>query len=185
VHAVGPDVGTPALLFAAARNPGLFVSLVVGSGATDPELAGAGLKDLIKAPAGGLDDVEGGGRRRAVITQSAAVATPAAVLEDYRLSSAGRRFAEAAKFVRAYRAISRASRHCFPPSRLPCSFSLAETIPSFRHPTVSCSHAICPLPPRAPRSGHLVWEEQRCLRRPPRDWLRVAIGHSTESQSHN
>jgi pimeloyl-ACP methyl ester carboxylesterase len=41
VHAVGPDVGTPALLFAAARNPGLFVSLVVGSGATDPELAGA------------------------------------------------------------------------------------------------------------------------------------------------
>ena len=28
-HAVGPDVGTPALLFAAAANPGRFQSLVV------------------------------------------------------------------------------------------------------------------------------------------------------------
>ena len=34
-HAVGPDVGTPALLFAAANHPGSFKSLVIGSGATD------------------------------------------------------------------------------------------------------------------------------------------------------
>ena len=34
-HAIGPDVGTPALLFAAANHPGSFRSLVIGSGATD------------------------------------------------------------------------------------------------------------------------------------------------------
>jgi pimeloyl-ACP methyl ester carboxylesterase len=45
-HAIGPDVGTPALLFAAANHPGRFRSLVIGSGATDhnpralPRLAG-------------------------------------------------------------------------------------------------------------------------------------------------
>ena len=46
--------------------------------------------------------MEGGEAAVQFVTQSAAVATPAAVLEDYRLSSAGRRFAEAAEFVRAY-----------------------------------------------------------------------------------
>jgi hypothetical protein len=102
MHAVGPDVGTLALLFAAARNPGLFESLVVGSGATSPELASGGLKDLIEAPAGAFDSVEGGEVAVQFVTQSAAVATPASVLEDYRLSSAGRRFAQAAEYVRAY-----------------------------------------------------------------------------------
>src|SRR5262249_43640218 len=33
VHAVGPDVGTPSLLFAAQAHPELFRSLVLGSGA--------------------------------------------------------------------------------------------------------------------------------------------------------
>jgi hypothetical protein len=41
MHAVGPDVGTPALLFAAPGSPGLF-ELVVGSGATGTELAAGG-----------------------------------------------------------------------------------------------------------------------------------------------
>jgi hypothetical protein len=36
------------------------------------------------------------------VTQSVAIATPDAVLEDDRLSSVGRRFAEAAAFVQAY-----------------------------------------------------------------------------------
>jgi pimeloyl-ACP methyl ester carboxylesterase len=102
MHAVGPDVGTLALLFAAVRSPGLFESLVVGSGATSPELAAGGLKDLIEAPAGAFESVEGGEVAVQFVTQSAAVATPTAVLEDYRLSSAGRRFAQAAEYVRAY-----------------------------------------------------------------------------------
>ena len=34
-HVVAPDVGTPACLFAAANHPGIFKSLVIGSGATN------------------------------------------------------------------------------------------------------------------------------------------------------
>lgn len=60
MHAIGPDVGTLALLFAAARNPALFESLVVGSGATSPDLAASGLKDLIASPAGAFAEVDGG-----------------------------------------------------------------------------------------------------------------------------
>ena len=102
MHAVGPDVGSLALLFAAARKPGLFESLVVGSGLVSPELATGGLVDLMAAPAGAFDQLEGGEVAVQFITQSAAIATPKAVLEDYRLSSAGRRFAQAAAYVQAY-----------------------------------------------------------------------------------
>ncbi len=34
-HVIAPDIGTPACLFAAANHPGVFKSLVIGSGATD------------------------------------------------------------------------------------------------------------------------------------------------------
>src|ERR1700704_2221692 len=83
------------------------------------------------------------------------------------------------------RAISRASRHCFPPSRLPCSFSLAETIPSFRHPTVSCSHAICPIAATSSSKAGTSFGKTQRLPTPPASptGSEVAIGHSTESQS--
>ena len=45
---------------------------------------------------------EGGDIGAGFVTQSAAVKTPEAVLEDYRLTSAGRRFEEATQFARAY-----------------------------------------------------------------------------------
>lgn len=102
MHAVGPDVGTLALLFAATRKPAIFESLIVGSGAASTELAGRGLKDLIESPAGYFANIEGGDVAVKFATDSAAIKTPDAVLEDYRLSSAGRRFEEATNFVRAY-----------------------------------------------------------------------------------
>src|SRR6267378_7299550 len=50
-HAVGPDIGTSALLFTAARHPGLLRSIVVGNG-TDavPIQIGSVLKDVVEAP---------------------------------------------------------------------------------------------------------------------------------------
>jgi pimeloyl-ACP methyl ester carboxylesterase len=102
LHAVGPDVGTAALLFAAARKPDLFESVVVGAGGTSAELAGPGLKELIESPAGAFANAEGGDIGAGFVTHSAAIKTPAPVLEDYRLSSAGRRFEQAAQYVRAY-----------------------------------------------------------------------------------
>jgi pimeloyl-ACP methyl ester carboxylesterase len=97
-----PDVGTPALLFAAARRPTVFESLVVGSGATSPELAAGHLKDLIASPPGALADADGGEIGAGFVVANAKRKTPRAVLEDYRLSSAGRRFEDATNFVRAY-----------------------------------------------------------------------------------
>jgi pimeloyl-ACP methyl ester carboxylesterase len=50
-HAVGPDIGTAALLFAAAQQPGRLQSLVVGEGgvAVPLDLGGA-LHDWVFAP---------------------------------------------------------------------------------------------------------------------------------------
>jgi pimeloyl-ACP methyl ester carboxylesterase len=160
MHAVGPDVGTSALLFATVRSPGLFESLVVGSGATSTELAAGSLKDIIAAPAGAFDNVEGGEVAVQFITQSAAVATPDAVLEDYRLSSAGRRFAEAAEFVRAY------------PRDLP---RLKAFLPEIATPVLVLAGKNDPIVPpangqlladhlphcrnRLLEGGHLIWED--------------------------
>ncbi len=103
MHAVGPDVGTPTLLFAAAKQPSLFESLVVGGGATSVDLAAGQLKELIASPVGAFSDIDGGAISTDFVRQSALRGVPAAVLEDYRLASAGRRFEDAVNFVRAYR----------------------------------------------------------------------------------
>lgn len=103
VHAVGPDIGTLALLFAATRWPELFESLVLGSGGTSLPLAGKGLADLIYSPVGAFQSFEGGDLALGFIARSSASVIPDEVLEDYRLSSAGTRFEHATNFVRAYK----------------------------------------------------------------------------------
>ena len=160
MHAIGPDVGTPALLFAAARDHSLFESLVVGSGATSPDLAAAGLKDLIRSPVGAFAEADGGAHGAGFVSQSAAQPTPAAVLEDYRLSAAGRRFEEQTNFVRAY------------PRDLP---RLKELLPNIQTPVLILAGKNDPIVPPAngqllddhlPHSrhtllegGHLIWED--------------------------
>src|SRR5258705_4610627 len=44
-HVVAPDVGTPAVLFAAFKQPELFESLVIGAAAMRADLAASALKD--------------------------------------------------------------------------------------------------------------------------------------------
>jgi pimeloyl-ACP methyl ester carboxylesterase len=160
MHAIGPDVGTPALLFAAARQPAFFESLVVGSGATSPELAAGGLKDLIASPPGALAHADGGQMGAGFVVENAKRQTPPAVLEDYRLSSAGRRFEDATDFVRAY------TRH------LP---RLKELLPSIGTPVLIIAGEHDPIVPppngqlladHIPHSryillkgGHLIWED--------------------------
>jgi pimeloyl-ACP methyl ester carboxylesterase len=103
-HVVGPDVGTGAVLFAAAGGPHVFASAVVGSGgASFPlEVTGA-LKDIIEAPdLNGFRALDG---RDIVASALEAVekhALPDAVREDYLASYAGERFAESAAYVRNY-----------------------------------------------------------------------------------
>jgi pimeloyl-ACP methyl ester carboxylesterase len=52
IHAVGLDIGSPSVLFAALARPELFRSLIVGAGAaTHPLLAEGTLKSMIEAEA--------------------------------------------------------------------------------------------------------------------------------------
>ena len=103
-HALGPDVGTAALLCAAAYRPAAFASLVVGAGAATFPLHTDGLlKTFVEAPSldqfRQLDPAE-------VIRGSVAgirnYAVPDPVRDDYLASYAGSRFADSIAYVRAY-----------------------------------------------------------------------------------
>lgn len=159
-HAVGPDVGALALLFAAAERSDLFESLIVGSGATSVELAAGGLVDLISSPSGAFAETEGGDLAVGFVKQSSGKTVPPAVLEDYWLSSGGGRFDHATNFVRAY------------PEQLP---QLKTLLPRIETPVLVLAGLHDALVPPAngqllvdliPRSrqvlldgGHLIWED--------------------------
>jgi pimeloyl-ACP methyl ester carboxylesterase len=103
IHAVGPDVGTSALLFAARSYPDLFESLVVGSGATDAALTTGGLTEIIAAPSTQpFEDGAGEDFATGAIDRMMKNKPDAWVLDDYRASSSGKRFIEAMAYVRAY-----------------------------------------------------------------------------------
>ena len=103
-HIVGPDVGTAAALFAAAAQPGRFLSLIVGSGGTAiPIQLGEALREKVFAP-----DLEPyrrlGGRpivERAIQTLERYVLSDAA-REDYLASYEGPRYAESMRYVQSY-----------------------------------------------------------------------------------
>jgi pimeloyl-ACP methyl ester carboxylesterase len=99
-HVVGPDTGTAAALFCAARAPERVTSLTVGGGAVRvPIEAGGALKQIIQAPS--LDLVRGLDAR----TSIGSAVEPAAgsdrepdVHEDYLSAYDLGRFAESARF---------------------------------------------------------------------------------------
>ena len=102
VHAVGPDVGALACLFAAADHPGIFVSLAVGGGAVRVDLAAGELKNVIATAKGTFAAMNGADVMADYLTQAGKL-TPAAIIEDFRMASAGKRFEEASEYVRAYK----------------------------------------------------------------------------------
>jgi pimeloyl-ACP methyl ester carboxylesterase len=103
-HIVGPDIGTAAALFLAARDPECVTSLTIGGGAVRfPIDAGGALKDVIEAPS--LDVVRGLDARTNIgqaVEGGAASATEPDVHEDYVSAYDLGRFAESARFVRHY-----------------------------------------------------------------------------------
>jgi pimeloyl-ACP methyl ester carboxylesterase len=161
-HTVGPDIGTGALLFAAADNPGRLRSIVVGSGgASYPLELGGILNDWVVAP-----DVEGYRAADPREIVSAAVSgieryeLPDSVREDYLSAYEGDRFVESMRYVRAY------------PTELPI---LAELLPQIETPVQIIGGlwdwAVPPsnhryLHERLPKSkldlldaGHFTWED--------------------------
>jgi pimeloyl-ACP methyl ester carboxylesterase len=103
-HIVGPDVGTAAALFLAAKAPERVRSLTIGGGAVRfPIDTGGALKDIIEAPS--LDVVRALDARTNIgyaVEPGAASASEPDVHEDYVSAYDLGRFAESARFVRHY-----------------------------------------------------------------------------------
>jgi pimeloyl-ACP methyl ester carboxylesterase len=103
-HVVGPDIGTAAALFAAARHPGRFRTLAVGTGGTAvPVTLGSPLKDWVFA-----EDLAPYRAMPPKAAVTAAIDTihgyelPDVVRQDYLAAYTGQRFADQLPYVRAY-----------------------------------------------------------------------------------
>jgi pimeloyl-ACP methyl ester carboxylesterase len=161
-HVVGPDIGTSAALFAAARHPGRFRTVVVGSGGTSvPLQLGSVLDEWVRAEdlapyrALGPKDIV-----TAAISNIQGYELPDVVREDYLAAYVGERFVDQMPYVRAY------------PAELPV---LGELLPTLETPVLAIAGRTDPVVPvsnaeylheRLPNSklavldaGHFTWEE--------------------------
>ncbi len=160
-HVVAPDIGTPACLFAAANHPGVFKSLVIGSGATDhTDILGI-LDQIVNAPSlEPFKDLTGEQFVRGAVADMKKYALPEFALQDYIASYAGPKFWEAMEFIRDYpRSLPRLATR-LPEIAIPCQLIVG------RHdPFVPVSNAEG-LHKGLPKSkldiidcGHFVWED--------------------------
>jgi pimeloyl-ACP methyl ester carboxylesterase len=161
-HAVGPDIGTSALLFAAASHPGRLGSLVVGSGGSAfPLQLGGVLKDWVEAP--DLDAYRSADPRQIVagaLTNIERYALPDAVREDYLSSYEGDRFVESMRYVRSYPTELSILRDLLPGIQTPVQIIAGAHDPAV--PPVNAEF----LHERLPNSkldvvdaGHFTWED--------------------------
>jgi pimeloyl-ACP methyl ester carboxylesterase len=161
-HIVGPDVGTAAALFLAAKAPERVTSLTIGGGAVRfPVEAGGALKEIIEAPS--LDMVRELDARTNIgaATESAAPSdSEPEVHEDYVSAYDLGRFAESARFVRHYPEQNPVLRDLLPSITTPAQIVagrdddlvpwsnnqyLADVLPNIE------SHPL--------DAGHFAWEE--------------------------
>jgi pimeloyl-ACP methyl ester carboxylesterase len=160
-HVIAPDIGTPACLFAAANHPGVFRSLVIGSGATDhTDILGI-LDAIVNAPSlEPFRDLTGERFVREAVAGMKRYKLPEYVLQDYIASYAGQKFWDAMEFIRDYpRSLPRLAKR-LPEITVPCQLIVG------RHdPFVPVSNAEG-LHRGLPKSrlnvldcGHFVWEE--------------------------
>jgi pimeloyl-ACP methyl ester carboxylesterase len=161
-HVVAPDIGTPACLFAAARHPGVFKSLVIGSGATDhTDILGI-LDQIVNAPSlEPFKDLTGEQFVRGAIADMKKYKLSDSVLDDYIASYTGQKFWDAMTFVRDYpNSLPRLAK-LLPEITVPCQLIVGR-----RDPFVPVSNAQG-LHRGLPKSqlnvidcGHFVWEDE-------------------------
>jgi pimeloyl-ACP methyl ester carboxylesterase len=160
-HAVGPDIGTGALLFAAASHPARFRSIVVGSGGSsyplelgEPLTGWVGAPDLsvfrridpreiVAAAVGGIEP---------------SYTVPEWIREDYLSAYLADRFVESMRYVRAYPAELPILRDLLPTIQTP-----VQIIAGVRDTAIPPSNAEF-LHARLPKSkldvidaGHFTW----------------------------
>lgn len=161
-HAVGPDIGTGALLFAAAMHPERLRSVVVGSGGSAyPLQLGSPVKEWVEAP--DLDAYRSFDPREIVddsLNYIEGYALPDRVREDYVSAYEGDRFVESMRFVRAYPTDLPILRDLLPGITTPVQIIAGLNDPAI--PPVNAEF----LHERLPNSkldlvdaGHFVWEE--------------------------
>ena len=161
-HLIGPDIGTAAALFAAARYPGRLRSLVVGSGAAAvPLQLGGLLKDWVEAP--DLETFRHADPRQLVAGALAGLTRymlPDSVREDYLSAYQGNRFAESMRYVRSYPTELPILRDLLPKIETPVQIIAGDHDPAV--PPVNATF----LHDRLPNSkldlidtGHFAWED--------------------------
>ncbi|AYG03938.1 alpha/beta hydrolase [Gryllotalpicola protaetiae] len=161
-HAVGPDIGTAALLFAEALHPGTFTSIQVGGGAAAFPLRVTGLlKDFIDAPSleafAGADPAEiVSGAVRGIPGYD----VPDFVVDDYVASYAGRRFVDSIAYVRRYPEELEELSGLLPDIQTPVQFLAAKNDPYL---SLEDPHAVAAALPHARvvelENSHNAWEE--------------------------
>src|ERR1700728_74281 len=160
-HVVAPDVGTPACLFAAANHPGIFRSLVIGSGATDHTDIGGILDKLVNAPS--LEPYKaltGEQFVRGALENMTKYKLPDYALQDYIACYAGARFWGAVDFIRAYpQSLPRLAKR-LPEIVTPCQITVGRHDPFV---PVSNAEGLHRGLPKSNLSvlecGHFVWED--------------------------
>ena len=160
VHAVGLDVGSPSVLFAALARPELFRSLIVGAGATMYPLVVEGvLKSMIEAevlPPLNSVEVIGG-----FLASIRGYSVPSFVRDDYLASYEGDRLTRSAALVRAYpKDLAVLAPHL-------ASIKVPVAIVVGRNDPYSLARDAALLRERLPHArldvleaGHCVWEER-------------------------
>jgi pimeloyl-ACP methyl ester carboxylesterase len=160
-HVVAPDVGTPACLFAAANHPGVFKSLVIGSGATDHTDIGGILDQIVNAPSlEPFKNLTGEQFVRGAIENMKQYKLPDVALQDYMASYAGPRFLEAMAFVRDYpQSLPRLAKR-LPEIDVPCQITVGRNDPFV---PVSNAKGLQKALPKNKLDvldcGHFVWED--------------------------
>ena len=160
-HVVAPDVGTPAILFAAANHPNAFRSLVIGSGATDHTDIGGVLKEIVNAPSlEPFKDLTGEQFVRGAIEDIKHYKVPDYVLQDYFACYAGPRLFQSMEFVRDYpRALPRLARR-LAEIKVPCQITVGRNDPFV---PVSNAEALHRGLPKSKLDildcGHFAWED--------------------------
>lgn len=103
-HVVGPDVGSPSILFTAARYPDRVLSLVIGSGASVfPMQIDGILKSIVEAP--NLDEFRKLDPAQVVLGSASAVKNydvPQLLKDDFVASYSGERLWDSMALVRQY-----------------------------------------------------------------------------------
>jgi len=171
-HIVGPDVGTAAALFLAAKSPERVTSLTVGGGAVRyPIEAGGALKDIIEAPS--LDVVRGLDARTnigAAVESVAELATEPEVHEDYVSAYDLGRFAESARFVRHYPEQNPVLRDLLPSITTPTQIIAGRDDDLVPWSNNEYLHDLLPRSEIHPLdAGHFAWEQA------PDDYARLVV----------